>query len=74
MNIKKWYISTFPEDKKEGAKINDSADFREIDYAEIRNIYDYLGDIDSIVRERVFQKLAELVGATYQEIYDIWLS
>jgi hypothetical protein len=71
MNIKKWYLDTYNDD--EGLKINDSADFREIDYAEIRNIYEYLNVEDSIIRERVFEKLAELVGATYQEIYDIWL-
>lgn len=72
MNIKQWYLDTYNDD--EGLKIDAKADFREMDYAEIRNIYEYLNVEDSIVRERVFEKLAELVGATYQEIYDIWLN
>ena len=72
MNIKKWYLETFNDD--EGLKINENANFNDMDYYEIRHIYDYLNVEDSIIRERVFEKLAQLVGATYQEIYDIWLS
>ena len=74
MNIKKWYLENYKDDKL-GLVINEKADFTEIDYYEIKHIYDYLGnDIDSIIRERVFQKLAELLGISYGEIYDIWLS
>lgn len=73
MNIKKWYLETYSDDEL-GNKINDDADFTEMDYYEIRHIYEYLGDnIDTIIRERVFEKLAELVGVKYQEIYDIWM-
>jgi hypothetical protein len=32
------------------------------------------GFADSIVRERIFEKLAELLGVTYKEIYNIWLT
>ena len=72
MNIKKWYLDTYKDD--EGLNINDSADFNDIDHYEVRHIYDYLGVDDSIIRERVFGKLAELTGTTYQDIYDIWLN
>jgi hypothetical protein len=73
MNIKKWYLDTYKDEL--GLEINDSCNFNDMDYYEIRNIYDYLGDnVDSIIRERVFEKLASLLNMTYQEIYDIWLS
>jgi hypothetical protein len=72
MNIKKWYLETFQDD--EGLKINDSADFTEMDYYEVRHIYDYLNVEDSIIRERVFEKLASLLNMEYKEVYDIWLS
>jgi hypothetical protein len=73
MNIKKWYLDTYSDDKL-GNKINANADFTEMDYYEIRHIYDYLGDeIDTIIRERVFEKLASLLGIPYSDIYDIWL-
>jgi hypothetical protein len=73
MNIKKWYLDTYKDEL--GLEINDSCNFNDMDYYEIRNIYDYLGDnVDSIIRERVFEKLASLLNMTYEEIYDIWLS
>jgi hypothetical protein len=73
MNIRKWYLDTYKDEL--GLEIKESANFNDMDYYEIRNIYDYLGDnVDSIIRERVFEKLASLLNMTYQEIYDIWLS
>jgi hypothetical protein len=71
MNIKKWYLDTYKDN--EGLKINDNCNFNDMDHYEVRNIYDYLGVDDSIVRERVFEKLASLLGYKYSEIYDIWL-
>jgi hypothetical protein len=73
VNIKKWYLETFPDDDM-GENINDDADFTEMDYYEVRHIYDYLGDIDTVIRERVFEKLASLLNMEYKEVYDIWLS
>lgn len=32
------------------------------------------GFADSIIRERIFEKLAELSGKSYNKIYDIWLN
>jgi hypothetical protein len=72
MNIREWYLKTYKDDL--GLEINENATFEEIDYHEIRNIYEYLGNnVDSIIRERVFQELASLLNMKYQEIYDIWL-
>jgi hypothetical protein len=72
MNIKKWYLETFNDD--EGLKINENANFNDMDYYEIRHIYDYLNVEDSIVRERVFEKLATLLNINYDEIYNIWVN
>jgi hypothetical protein len=72
MNIKKWYLETFNDD--EGLKINENANFNDMDYYEIRHIYDYLNVEDSIVRERVFEKLASLLNINYDEIYNIWVN
>jgi hypothetical protein len=71
MNIKKWYLDTYKDN--EGLKINDNCNFNDMDHYEVRHIYDYLGVEDSIVRERVFEKLASLLNYKYSEIYDIWL-
>jgi hypothetical protein len=74
MNIRKWYLENYKDDKL-GLMINENASFEEMDYYEIRHIYDYLGnDIDSIIRERVFEKLASLLNMPYEDIYNIWLN
>ena len=73
MKIKDWYMTTYSEDP-EGSKIDPNASFEEMDHYEVRNIYDYLGVDDSIIRERVFEKLASLLNYKYSEIYDIWIN
>jgi hypothetical protein len=73
MKIKDWYMTTYSEDP-EGSNIDPNASFEEMDHYEVRNIYDYLGVYDSIIRERVFEKLASLLNYKYSEIYDIWIN
>lgn len=73
MLIRDWYMTTYPEDP-EGAKISPQASFEDMDHYEVRHIYDYLGDIDTIIRERVFEKLAQLLNVDYQYIYEIWIN
>lgn len=36
------------------------------------DVYEYIGVVDSLVRERVFEKLAEIMQVTYDEVYDQW--
>lgn len=76
MNIKKWYRKTFKDDEC-GEYISEDATFdglfRVLDH--YKDVYEYLGeDIDSIIRERVFIKLAEIMGVDYDYIYNQWLS
>ena len=37
------------------------------------NIYDLLGVGDSLVRERIFEALAEIMNVEYDYIYHQWL-
>lgn len=74
MNIKNYYVSTFPTDEL-GIEINSEATFEGL-FRELNNygdVYEYIGVGDSIVRERVFEKLAEIMGVEYDEVYSQWL-
>lgn len=73
-SIKSFYVNTYPTDEL-GQEINDEASFEGLNKVLDCNIdvYEYLGVGDSLVRERVFAKLAELMGVSYNVIYDKWL-
>jgi len=72
--IGEYYLDTFKTDDL-GFKINSKATFggllRVLDNG--GNIYEYIGVGDSIIRERVFGKLAKLMNVDYDVIYDKWL-
>ncbi len=74
-NIKKWYRSNYPSDQL-GKQIDTAITFEELFEAmdNYKNVYEVLGDdIDSVIRERVFIKLAEIMGVEYDYVYDQWL-
>lgn len=71
-----WYKEAFPTDtdmfedmEEAGSTFADVWDA--LDNGE--NVYDVIGADDSIVRERVFDHLAELTGKDYDVIYNMWL-
>jgi len=74
MTIRKFYVKAYPTDEL-GDGINPKATFdglfRVLD--NYGDVYEYLCVYDSIIRERVFEKLAEIMGVDYNEIYDQWL-
>ena len=73
-SIKSYYVDTYPTDNI-GQEINDEASFEGLNKAldcKI-DVYEYLGVGDSLVRERVFWKLSDLMGVSYDVIYDKWL-
>jgi hypothetical protein len=74
MNIREYYVEAFPSDEL-GIEINSEATFdglfRTLD--NYGDVYEYIGVGDSIVRERCFEKLAEIMGCDYNTIYDQWL-
>jgi len=74
-NIKKWYLTEYPTDEA-GEDINDDVTFADVVSAldKHKDVYDVLGDYaDSIIRERVFEKLAEILNCDYDVIYNQWL-
>ena len=73
MKIKEFYLEAFPTDEL-GVEINSQATFGGL-WAAIRGgiVYEYIGVFDSVVRERVFEKLSELSGHDYDYIYEEWL-
>ncbi len=72
-NIKEYYTTTFPTDEL-GAELNESADFQGL-YAVLcmqHDVYDYIDVADSLVRERLFERLAEMYGLSYDDVYNQW--
>lgn len=76
MHIKNYYLKQFPDDKKLGSQINKEATFlglRNILYGN-HDVYKYIGVGDSVIRERLFEKLAEHINQDYNFVYNLWLS
>lgn len=74
--IRAWYQEAFPKDDL-GREIDGEASFEGL--AEVLNgpngddFYEYVGVGDSVVRERCFERLAEMRGIEYEDVYDAWL-
>ena len=75
-NVKEWYVATYPMDDL-GKELKDGVTFAEA-YEAVglgSGFYDFIGEsADSVVRERIFGKLAELYGVDYGVIYDKWMN
>lgn len=74
LNVKEWYKGEYPTDDLV-EEIKDTVTFEDIFEAldNYRDIYNEIGTTDSIVRERIFNKLATLMEVDYDYIYDQWL-
>lgn len=74
LNVKEWYRGEYPTDDLV-EKIKDTVTFEDIFEAldNYRDIYNEIGTTDSLVRERIFNKLATLMEVDYDYIYDQWL-
>ena len=74
-NIKEWYMKEYPDDEV-GATLNDDITFEGLfeTLDSYGDVYEYLGgQADSVVRERCFAKLAEIMQVDYSYIYEQWL-
>jgi hypothetical protein len=72
--IKDWYIKTYPTDDL-GKEINDKITFKGF-WAYLSqgyDVYNVLEVHDSVVRERIFEKVSEIYGVDYDVIYKKWL-
>ena len=72
--IRDWYISAYPDDDL-GTNLSDIT-FHDLHtgISQGLDVYDHIGVGDSIVRERLFDRLAELKSVSYDTIYDMWLN
>lgn len=74
MKIRDYYVNEYPFHIM-GWKINEDATFDNL--LEVLNtggyVYDCLWVDDNVVRERVFEKLAEIQGVSYDDIYNQWM-
>lgn len=72
--IKEWYLTEYPDDEL-GVEMNKNVTFYDLFVVldTYKSVYDSLGVWDSIIRERVFSKLAEVMRVDYGYIYDQWL-
>lgn len=72
--IKEWYIKVYPDDEL-GVEINNEITFYDLFIVldTYKDVYEALNVWDSIVRERVFGRLAELMHVDYDYVYEQWL-
>ena len=72
--IKEYYVENFPTDNL-GLELNETPTFPGLLNQLIVNgdVYRYIGVSDSIVRERLFEKLAKTLNVSYDYVYNLWL-
>jgi hypothetical protein len=75
MNIKEFYLNTYPTDEL-GEKLNENTTFVGLltTLYDGGEVYDYFGVGDSIIRERLFEELANQINKPYDYVYDLWMS
>jgi hypothetical protein len=73
MTIKEFYLKNYPTDEF-GLEINEKATFAGLLHEVLIEsyIYDYIEVHDSIIRERIFQELANQIGRPYEYVYKLW--
>lgn len=78
-SIKTWYEKAYPTDKEAVEKMSGFTSFGQLEI-DIKNgsfgkesYSERYGEYDSLVRERMFQKLAEMNNVAYNVVYDTWL-
>jgi hypothetical protein len=74
MKIRKWYIENFPTDDL-GKELHGGTTFKGLfsDMDAYQDVYNTLGVYDSVIRERVFVKLAEIMEVDYDYVYEQFL-
>ena len=74
MNIREFYVKNYPSDDM-GDGINPTATFAGLLNQLIvgGDVYEYLYVYDSIIRERLFERLAEELNVKYDYVYNLWI-
>ena len=73
-SVKEWYLNSFDVDNL-GSEISEDVTFGDIMRCleEHNDFYDCIGVGDSVIRERVFEKLAEILNVEPLTVYYQWL-
>jgi hypothetical protein len=74
MTIREFYVKNYPSDDM-GDGINPTATFAGLLNQLIvgGDVYEYLYVYDSIIRERLFERLAEELNVKYEYVYNLWI-
>lgn len=74
MSIREYYVNKYPTDEL-GVELNETPTFAGLLNQLIvgGDVYRYIGVADSIVRERLFERLAEELEVSYDYVYDLWI-
>ena len=74
LKVRDWYKETYPNDDM-GDDIYEDVTFQDIfDCLDnYNNVYECLGSYDSVIRNRVFEKLAKIIDSDYDYVYEQWL-
>ena len=72
--MRSWYMKTFPQDER-GEYMNSYNTFEDLWNAlqNKENVYNVIGEGDSLIRERLFDKLSQIKGVKYKDVYNLWL-
>jgi hypothetical protein len=75
MKIREFYLENYPTDEL-GWVLNETPTFAGLLNQLIvgGDVYRYIGVSDSLIRERLFEKLAEELETSYDYVYNLWLN
>lgn len=75
MRIREYYLETYPTDDL-GLELNVTPTFAGLLNQLIigGDVYRYIGVADSVIRERLFERLAEELEVSYDYVYNLWLN
>ena len=75
MNSRQFYLENYPTDEL-GMELNETPTFAGLLNQLIvgGDVYRYIGVGDSIVRERLFERLAEELEVSYDYVYNLWMN
>ena len=75
MTIREYYLETYPTDDL-GLDLNLTPTFAGLLNQLIvgGDVYRYIGVGDSIIRERLFERLAQELEVSYDYVYNLWMN
>jgi hypothetical protein len=75
MKIREFYLENYPTDDL-GLELNETPTFAGLLNQLIvgGDVYRYIGVADSVIRERLFERLANELEVGYDYVYDLWLT